>query len=1085
MVCERCRTDNPPQARFCRECGARLGLRCAGCGAELPAGAKFCVHCGQPAGGTAPGAGSPIVSPPALTPRHLAEKVLASRASVEGERKQVTVLFADLKGSLELLADRDPEDARKLLDAVLERMMGAVHHYEGTVNQVLGDGIMALFGAPLAHEDHAVRACYAALRMQESVKRYAQEIQRTEGFPVQIRAGLNSGEVVVRSIDSDLHMDYTAVGQTTHLAARMEQMCMPGSILITASTLRLAEGYVLVEPLGPIVVKGLGEPVEAYEVTGAGPARTRLEAAAARGLTGFVGRQTELETLREAAERARAGHGQVVALVGEPGVGKSRLAWEFSRSHRTRDWGILGGTALSYGKATPYLPFLDLLRAYFQIDARDDGRKIREKVTGKILALDRALEPTLSPVLSLLDAPVDDPGWASLEPPQRRLRTLEAVKRLLLRESQVQPLLVIVEDLHWIDAESQALLDTLVESIPTARMLLLVNYRQGYEHGWRSKSYYAQVRVDVLPDDNAHELLRLLLGADPTLESLKAALIERTQGNPFFLEECIRTLVETHALVGERGAYRLAKPLPPTPVPATVQPLLAARIDRLPPEDKHLLQAAAVVGKDVPFVLLHAIAELPEEALRAGLGRLQAAEFLYETSLFPDIEYTFKHALTHEVAYGTLLQERRRALHARIVDVLESRARGRLGEQLDRLAHHAFAGEVWDRAAGYLRAAGAKAAARSAYREAVTCFERALSALGHLPASRDTLEQRLDLRLDLRRALLPLGASERILEHLRDAEAVAESLGDARRSGRIAAYMANHFWWVGAPGRAIQAGERALTSAGGLGDVTLEATASFYLGQAYYAQGSYALALDFLRKAVHAVARNGQPRPAVVLFLGWLARCLAERGEFGEGMAVAAEAARMAEAIDRPASKLAADQGRAFLRVRCGEFALAIADVGGHRALRPLVNLPPQLVLSDSLLGYACARAGRVSEAIPTLEQAMDQAAAMGLMVEQALRATWLGEAYLLAGRIDDAGRLARSALAAARAHEERGNEAYALRLLGEIEARRDPAGRDAEAHYQRAIVLAGESGMRPLVDQCHREMASLGLEGHAGTTAG
>jgi class 3 adenylate cyclase len=373
-----------------------------------------------------------FAAPQSYTPKHRAEKILTSKAALEGERKQVTVLFADLKGSMELLADRDPEQARKLLDPVLEHMMEAVHRFEGTVNQVMGDGIMALFGAPLAHEDHATRACYAALRMQDSVKRYAEGVRRTEGIPIQIRVGLNSGEVVIRSIGSDLHMDYTAVGQTTHLAARLEQMAMPGSILVAADTLTLAEGYVQVTPLGPLPIKGLAAPMEVYEVTGAGTVRTRMEAAAARGLTRFVGREAELQTLHQALEKAHAGHGQIVALVGEPGVGKSRLFWEFIHSHRTQGWLVLEGGSASYGKATPYLLVIDLLKAYFQIESRDGPRRIREKVTGKLLSLDRTLEPFLPAMLSLLDVPVEDAQWEALDPPQRRQRTLDALKRLVL-----------------------------------------------------------------------------------------------------------------------------------------------------------------------------------------------------------------------------------------------------------------------------------------------------------------------------------------------------------------------------------------------------------------------------------------------------------------------------------------------------------------------------------------------------------------------------------------------------------------------------------------------------------------------------
>ena len=710
MKCPRCQHENPSGVKFCGECGARLELLCPFCRTSNPPTNKFCNDCGVPLAQVA--AATKFLSPESYTPKHLAEKILTSKSALEGERKQVTVLFADMKGSMELLADRDPEEARKLLDPILEHMMEAVHRYEGTVNQVMGDGIMALFGAPLAHEDHAVRACYAALRMQESVKRYAEGVRRTEGIPIQIRVGLNSGEVVVRSIGSDLKMDYTAVGQTTHLAARMEQMATADSTLITPETLRLAEGYVQVKSLGPVNVKGMNEPVEVHEVTGVGLARSRLQAAASRGLTRFVGRDAETEQLRKALEQARADHGQVVGVVGEPGLGKSRLFFEFIHSHRTQGWLILESGSVSYGKATPYLPVIDLLKAYFKIQDRDDQREIREKVTGKLLTLDKSLESTLPAFLALLDVPVDPSAgsgqatWQGLDPSQRRQQTLGAVKRLLLRESQVQPLILLFEDLHWIDSETQAMLESLVESLPTSRLLLLVNYRPEYQHGWANKTYYTQLRLDPLPPESAGEILNSVLGNDHGLQSLKQLLIDRTEGNPFFLEESVRTLVETKVLAGERGNYHLEKKVESTQVPATVQAVLAARIDRLPLEEKQLLQSAAVIGKDIPFSLLQAIIDLSDEGLRRGLTHLQAAEFLYETSLFPDLEYTFKHALTHEVAYGSLLHERQRALHARIVEAIETLHSDRLIEQVERLAHHAARGEVWDKAVTYLRQSG-------------------------------------------------------------------------------------------------------------------------------------------------------------------------------------------------------------------------------------------------------------------------------------------------------------------------------------------------------------------------------------------
>jgi predicted ATPase len=461
------------------------------------------------------------------------------------------------------------------------------------------------------------------------------------------------------------------------------------------------------------------EPVGVFELLGASGTRRRLQAAVARGLTRFVGRQQELAALHQALEQAAAGQGQVVALVGEAGVGKSRLVYECVHSHRTQGWLVLESASVSYGKATPYFPVLDLLKRYCHVEDRDDTRTMRAKVTGQILTLDEVLQDTLPALLALLDVLPEDSPFLKLDPPQRRQRTLAALKRVLLRESQVQPLLLVFEDLHWIDTETQALLDSLVESLPTARLLLLVNYRPEYQHGWGSKTYYTQLRLDPLPLVSAHELLHALLGDDPSLAPLKELLIARTEGNPFFLEESVRTLVETGVLVGTSGAYCLAQDVPSIQVPATVQAILAARIDRLPPEEKRLLQTAAVLGMEVPLPLLQAIAELPEETLHRGLTHLQAAEFLYETRLFPEHAYTFKHALTHEVAYRSLLQERRRALHTRIVTALEALAGDRLADHVERLADHAVRGEVWDKVLRYCRQAGAKAMERSAAREAV------------------------------------------------------------------------------------------------------------------------------------------------------------------------------------------------------------------------------------------------------------------------------------------------------------------------------------------------------------------------------
>jgi class 3 adenylate cyclase/tetratricopeptide (TPR) repeat protein len=1080
MRCPACQTDNRPGASFCRQCGGRLDTACPHCGAALEPGSKFCDVCGTRLDAAAEMPAPPrFPSPESYTPRHLAEKILTSRSAIEGERKQVTVLFADLKGSMEMLAERDPEDARALLDPVLHHMMEAVHRYEGTVNQVLGDGIMAIFGAPLALEEHALRACYAALTMQGLIRAHAERVDRAQGIPVQIRVGLNSGEVLVRAIGNDLHMDYSAVGQTTHLAHRMEQQAVPGTVLMSAETKRLVEGYVNVASLGPVQIKGLAEPIEIFHLLGAEFSTTRLQVARARGLSRFVGRQPEIDGLTVALRAAAAGHGQIVALFGEPGVGKSRLVWEFTRSDTTSGWLILESRSVSYGRATAYGPVRDLLKRFFEIDDRDDAAARRDRVRVKVSSLDGNLDDITAPLLAVLDALPENSPFLLLDPLHRKQRVLDAIRLLLVRQSQAQPLLLIFEDLHWIDSETQAVLDRLTESLPTAQILLLVNYRPEYRHGWGSRSYYTQLRVDPLAPESAHELLRTLLGSGPDTDALTQLLIERTEGNPFFLEESVRTLAETQILVGEPGAYRLAKPLEAIQIPATVQAVLAARIDRLPADKKLLLQNAAVIGKDVPLDLLTAVAGLTPADIHSGLAYLQAGEFLYETSLFPEPEYTFKHALTHEVTYTGLLQERRRTLHAQILEAMEGLPAGRVAQQIERLAQHAFRGEVWDKAVPYLRRAGLKASSQSAHRQAVRFFEQGLTALEHRAETRETLEAGVDLRFDLRNALFALGELERILGYLHEATTLAQTLGDQRRLGWVAAYLTHYFWRVGDHARAIESGLRALAIADDLGDFALQTT-NVNLGLAYYALGDYSRATQCLRTIIAALHgerladRFGWAALPAVTSRAYLCACLAELGDFAEGIALGEEAIRIAETANHPFSAGQALLNLAVLHLRKGELAPAIGLLERGSSLSGVSKVSALSTGISAALGYAYALAGRLAEGIPLLESGVAQAEASRITARHSLWVTWLAEAYLLADRIDDAGRLADRALRLSREHNERANVAYGLRIAGEITARSGPRhGHDAGELYRSGIALASELGMQPLVARCRAGLAA------------
>jgi len=1072
MKCPRCQHENETGAKFCEECAAPLARACAKCGRPLSSTAKFCPECAHPTG--LPAAPPPVQrfdSPEAYTPKHLAEKILTSKSALEGERKQVTVLFADLKGSMELLADRDPEEARKVLDPVLERMMEAVHRYEGTVNQVMGDGIMALFGAPLAQEDHAVRACYAALRMQEAVKRHAEEVRRREGVLPQIRVGMNSGEVVVRSVGSDLRLDYSAVGQTTHLAARLEQMAAVGSILISAETLRLAEGYVSVKAIGPVPIKGLPGPVEIYELTGAGVARTRLQAMATRALTRFVGRDAEIEHLRRALQQAGEGHGQIVAVVGEPGVGKSRLFFEFARSHRARAWLVLESGSVSYGKATPYLPVIDLLKVYFKVEDRDDQRQVREKVTGKLLTLDRALEPSVPAFLALFDVPVDDPEWQASDPRQRRQRTLDAVKRLLLAESRVQPLLLVFEDLHWIDSETQAFLDTLFESLPTARILVLVNYRPEYQHAWGRKTYYTQLRIDPLPAECAEEFLHALLGPDPGLDSLRRLLIERTEGNPFFLEESVRALFETRALVGERGAYRLGRAVETLQIPATAQAILAARIDRLSPEHKRLLQAASVIGKDVPLSLLQVVADEGEDALRRALAELQATEFLYEIRLFPDVEYTFKHALTHEVTYGTLLQDRRRVLHARIVAAIEQLYGDRLGEQMEILAHHAVRGEAWEKAVVYLREAGTKAFVRSANADAVSYLTRGLEIVETLPDAADRERHELALLLALGpaiQAVKGLGApeAEGVFSRARE---LSEHVGETG-----AAFQALWGQWMvsAARGRMAPArriGGELLTLAARTNDraLLLEAhhamwATSFWLGELSAAEQHIERGISLYDREQHrslAFLYGGHdPGACCRSFSAWTHWLI---GHPVQAMAASEAAIALAEQLAHPPTIAIG------LTWACGLLYFERnTRATGHLARR-IINLateqdlPPWRVAGTIFDGWTRAEAGEGSAGLAQIREGLLAAKTAGtLMPLEPLYMLVLADACLKFGQADEGLRATDETLTMMAARGEGIWHSEFHRLKGELLLMRAPSDHAAaESSFREAVEVARQQG--------------------------
>ncbi len=775
--------------------------------------------------------------------------------------------------------------------------------------------------------------------------------------------------------------------------------------------------------------------------------------------------------------RARQGLGQIYAAVGEPGVGKSRLVHEFVQASRTDGWSVIKGTCLSHGARTSYFPISELLKSYFDLADSEEPKVIRERVLAKVMQLDDALLDAIPAFLSLLNVPVESPDWQALETERRRILTHDAVKRLLLSESQRQPVLVVIEDLHWIDSGSRALLDSLFECVPRARMLIVVNYRPDFSHPWGSRSYYSQRRIDPLSDDSLEEFLKELIGDDSTLDDFRKLLVERTGGVPFFLEECVRDYVEKGVIVMQH-TYVLAQPLAGLDVPAKIESVLSARFDRLAPEDKAILQSAAVIGSTFPLSVLTKISKALREEVRARLAGLQAGEFIYETQYYPVHEFTFKHALTHKVVYDSLLAERRRQLHAEILDAIEEVFAGQLTEFAERLAEHAESGRVWNKAVVYLRLSGQKAVLRSANAEATRLYERALGILRKLPKDTQALELAVDLRCDLRNSL-ELGEPRRIIDYLGEAERTAGELGDQMRLGKVASYMTHALWVAGEPRKAIDYGARAIELGQSLGDRSIEITSGYHLGLAHIDLGNHPEANQVLEKVINALEghlryeRFGLNVPPSVLARSYLTRSLAEVGEFEAGMKRGQECLAMAEDLDQPYARAFAHLGLGHLMVISGDYPEAIEQLKRSHALfiESRTGVMPPVV--QAFLGHAYGLSGDHEKSVQLLEMAVRETREMLIMSQQPLRMIFLSEAYLRADRLEDARHLVEEALKLAAEQEEEASMAYALHHRGQLRAA-DPAADicAAIADCESSLAIAEKLQLRPLAGRCRDSIA-------------
>jgi class 3 adenylate cyclase/predicted ATPase len=1083
MRCTKCGTESTTSRKFCAACGSSLARRCQKCGAGNAPSSAFCEDCGTAlAGSPAPidtGSSQTTSTAPEI---HVTPGPQDPSSTIEGERKTVTALFADMKGSTELMEDLDPEEARAIIDPALKLMIEAVRRYDGYVVQSTGDGIFALFGAPLAHEDHPQRALYAALRLQEELKRYSDRMRHEGRLPLQARVGVNTGEVVVRSIETgEAHTEYTPIGHTANLAARMQVLAPVGSIAATEQVRMLCEGYFLFNNLGPTKIKGVSEPVNVYEVTGLGPLRTRLQRSVGRGLTKFVGREREMEALKHAAELAKSGRGQIAAALAEPGVGKSRLFFEFKATSRS-GWMVLETFSVSHGKASAYLPVIDLLRNYFDISATDDARKRREKVAGKIAILDRSLEDTLPYLFALLGIVEDDDPLAQMDGQIRKRRTLDAIKRILLRESLNQPLMVIFEDLHWIDEQTQELLNLLAESIGTGKILLLVNYRPEYSHQWGNKTYYTQLRLDPLGKESAEEMLAVLLGDGKDLLPLKRLIIERTEGTPFFMEEIVQVLFEDGVLQCN-GAVKLAKSMNTVKVPATVQSVLASRIDRLQAEDKELLQTVAVLGREFPLGLARRVTLTPDDELEPKLSRLQAGEFIYEQVAADDVEYVFKHALTQEVAYNALLIERRKLLHERAGEALESIFSEQLEDHLSELAHHYSRSDNAAKAVEYLGRAGQQALQRSAYADALSNLSAAINLLQKLPDSPERIQREVLLQLAVGPASMAvkgLAAPETELAYTRARE-LSERLGDY--PGLFHALLGLRVTHLlrGELRKAYELADEMLRLAQSTQERTFllyahgaRGPTSFHLGEFLPAREDFEKAISLYQGERALILRSGGV-DAGVACLSMAALTLWQLGYPDQALKRADEALSSAQALSHPLSIGLAQIIFGVLHQYRREARPTQKSAESGITVAAEYGASDFLALAPGLRGWAMAEQGCNQEGIEHIQKALATHRATGAELWRPYFLCLLADVYMSTGRLDDAQSALMEARDAAEKYEVRHYEPEIHRLKGELTLKQDDSDTAAAQNcFERAVEIAHKQSARSLELRATLSLARL-----------
>jgi class 3 adenylate cyclase/tetratricopeptide (TPR) repeat protein len=935
MRCSSCQFDNPPAMKFCGQCGVQLAQLCPRCGAENQPTFKFCGECGtalttpQAPGADTAGDPAQLPRPPeaqrqGYTPPHLAEKILRSRSALEGERRHVTVLFADMAGFTTLAEQLDPEEVHQIIDRCFELITAEVHRFEGTINQYTGDGVMALFGAPVAHEDSPRRAVHAALGIQRALRAYAEELQAQRGLALQMRLGLNTGLVVVGKIGDDLRMDYTAVGDTTNLAARLQQMARPGSVLVSEATHRAISGFFETLDLGEVPVRGHA-PVRAFEVLRPRGRRMRFDVAVERGLTPLVGRERELGLLLDRFSEAKAGRGQVVFITGEAGMGKSRLVLECRRALAAAGDALtwLEGRCISFGESIPFLPLIDQLRENFGIQEFDGEPEIIAKIEHGM----GEVEAHIPAMRYLLAVDPGDPAFAAMEAVARRRKIFEAVRALTLRGAHLRPLVLVVEDLHWIDTSSEEFLSSLMDAVAAVPLLLILTYRVEYTPPFGSRSFYTTLTLHSLSEAETVAMASRVLGTAQFPQELCTALMEKAEGVPLFIEEVTKTLLDLGVLQRENGDYRLVKNLAEVSVPDTIQGIIMARLDRLGEDGKRTVQLASVIGRQFLVRLLERIAGLTDQ-LEGLLQELKTLEIIYELGLLPEPAYIFKHAVIQDVAYHSLLIQRRKELHRAVGYAIEELYSDRLATHYEELAHHFVQGEAWEKAFDYLILAGDKAKNAYANQIGLDFYARALAVaprvVPSIPARRITeiYQRRGQVYSLLARYPEAIAEAENMRSHARAA-------GDRQSEGEALADLALYHWltvsWDHIP-QVQRASEEALSVAQETGDERVVARSLISLGAVDEIYGKL-LERDLKLEQALRIGKTRGSQGVIAYALQGLVRAANWRGEFRRAITLGQQGERAAAEIYDGVMELMNQGSRCLAHVGLGEYAEAMTAI--------------------------------------------------------------------------------------------------------------------------------------------------------------